>query len=116
MKNYYQMIVDLSSQKCGKDDYSNKQKVKKHNKAMTKLNSLDKELNNVEGETVLLQLLHHKSEQVVLSSAMLCLKLNFHVEEAKKRIAFVRDTSKDSIISFNAEMMLKNLRENNKKS
>ena len=107
MKDYYQIIVELSTRKCAKDDYGNKQKVREHNKAMTKLNSLDKELDNVEGKNVLFKLLYHDNDQVILSAAMLCLKLNFHIDETKKRIAFVRDTSKDSIISFNAEMLLK---------
>ena len=31
MKDYYQIIVELSTRKCAKDDYGNKQKVRDHN-------------------------------------------------------------------------------------
>ena len=112
MKDYYNVIVELSSKLCYKDDYGVKKKVKEHNKAMTKLNRLDQEMNNPEGKQVLLELLYHTNDQVILSAAMLCLKLKFNLSDAKKRIAYVRDESSDSIVSFNAEMMLKSFNNN----
>ena len=109
MKDYYNIIVELSSKLCYKDDYGVKEKVKEHNKAMTKLNRMDQEMNNPEGKQILLELLYHKKDHVILSAAMLCLKLKFNLNDAKERSAYVRDESSDSIVSFNAEMMLKSL-------
>ena len=107
MKDYYNIIVDLSRKKCYKDEFVCKAKLREHNKAMAKLYKMDKELNNPEGEQVLLKLLYHDDDRVIISAAMLCLKLKIHPKETMERMMYVRDNSKDSIISFEAEMMIK---------
>ena len=48
MKDYYNLFVELSLQQCTKNDYGNKQKVKKHNAAYKKLNKLQDEMMNSE--------------------------------------------------------------------
>ena len=90
---------------CG--DYGSKKRVKEHNKAMDKIYNLKDELNNPEGEEILLRLLFHENGMVVLNAAMLCLELNFHKKEKKERVIYVKDSSKDPLIQFNAETMLK---------
>lgn len=107
MKDYYKIIVDLSSKLCYKDDYDCKEKVKAHNKAMTNINKLDQELNNPEGAQILLDLLYHEDDRVILSAAMLCLKLKFHQKETLERMICVKNNSMDSTISFEAEMMIR---------
>ena len=37
---------------------------------------------------------------------MLCLKLSFHRKETIERITYVKNNSNDSIVRFEAEMML----------
>ena len=107
MKDYYKIIVELCGKLCYKDDYGCKEKVRAHNRAMTKLFKLDKELNTPEGSEILMKLLYHENDHVILSAAMLCLKLKIHPKETLERMIYVRDNSKDSIISFEAEMMIK---------
>ena len=107
MKDYYNIIVDLSSKKCYMDEFVCKAKLREHNKAMTKLYKMDQELNNPEGEQVLLKLLYHDDDRVVLSAAMLCLKLKFHSKETMERLIYVKNNSTDQMISFSAEMMIK---------
>ena len=107
MKDYYNIIVELCGKLCYKDDYGCKEKVRAHNRAMTKLFKLDKELNTPEGSEILMKLLYHENDHVILSAAMLCLKLKIHPKETLERMIYVKDNSKDSIVAFEAEMMIR---------
>ena len=48
MKDYYNLFIQLSLQQCLKNDYSDKEKVKKHNKATKKLQLIQKEMKQVD--------------------------------------------------------------------
>jgi hypothetical protein len=98
MKDYYNIIVDLSCKRCNKDDYGSKKRVREHNKAMDKLFKLGKELNNPEGKELLLKLLYHENEHVILVATMFCAKLGFHPDETLERLIYVKNNSKDFIM------------------
>ena len=106
MIDYRELIIELSRKKCFMDEYGNKTRRKEHNSAMSKLNDLAVDLNNPEGEKILHELLDHEDERVIMSAAMLSFKLDFNRIKAIQKTVYVRDNSKDSIISFGAEMML----------
>ena len=106
MKDYYKIFVELCSHLCYADDYGSKKKVRVHNRAMDKIVKLENELDTPEGAEILLKLLFHENDHVILSSAMLCLKLKLHENEVKERVKYVHQNSKDHTIRFDAKMML----------
>ena len=106
MKDYYNLFVELSLQQCTKDEYTNKQRVKKHNTASKQLKQLQAEMKSNDSKEILFMLLNHKDDRVKVNAASLCLQINVLVDEAihvlKEIIAF----SNDSTICFSAKTLL----------
>ncbi|MBE5791575.1 MAG: DUF2019 domain-containing protein [Clostridiales bacterium] len=106
MKDYYNTFVDLSLQGCKKDDYADKQKVKKNNAAFKKLYSMQDEMRQNVSEEIWYKLLNHEDDRVKVHAATFCLKINILVEQAIVTLEKIRDDSGDSTISFSAKMVL----------
>ncbi len=107
MRDFYNLIIELSQKTCFKDDYESKKKVREHNRAMTKLYNLKNEMNTSECSQILLKLLEHEDDRVVLNAAMLCVELKFNLKETKRKLEWVLNESDDSILSLNAEQLLR---------
>ena len=109
MNNYYDKIVELCKELLRDwDDCGDRKKVIMNNRAMNRLWKLDEKMNNDDGKNVLLKLLNHENDRVVLTAAMLCIKMNFNVEETLKKIEYIKCNSQQSLLRHEAEMMLYN--------
>lgn len=106
MKDYYNIIIELCSHLNSADDMGDKKKVRAHNKAHDELRKLIDELDTPEGAEILFKLLFHENDHVILSAAMLCWELKIHENELRERIKYVRETSQDRMVRFEAGMML----------
>ena len=106
MKDYYKLFVELSLQQCTKNDYANKQKVKKHNVASKKLNELQNEMKQNVSEDILYVLLNHEDDRVKVNAASFCLQSEILIEKAVLTLKKIIDVSDDSTICFSAKMLL----------
>lgn len=109
MQNYYDRFVQLSLQLCLKEDYADKQKLKAHDKAMTQLDKLQREMAKTDCSRVILALLEHPEERVRMGAAAFCIKIRIYIEKATAVLDNIIDTSNDSTIIFSAEMILKHM-------
>lgn len=109
MKNYYELFVDLCLQQCTKNDYKYASRVRKHNAAYTKIGKLKAEMKEIDCTEILNRLLSHEDDRVRLNAASLCLQMNVLVDKALLTLKNIVDFSKDSMLSFSAEMVLKNM-------
>ena len=106
MKAYYNLFVQLSLQQCTKNDYANKQKVKKHNEAAKKLNKLQDEMKQNIREETLCMLLNHEDDRVKINAASFCLHSKVLVEQSVLTLKKIIADSDDSTICFSAKMLL----------
>ena len=106
MKNYYNLFVELSLKQCTEQDYADKQKVKTHNAAVSKLALLAAEMKEIDCAEILGQLLRHEDDRVRLNAASLCLQNGVLIEEAKQALNNIISFSTDSTIRFSAKMVL----------
>lgn len=106
MKDYYNSFVELSLQQCAKNDYANKEKVRKHNVASKKLLALQEEMKKNADEEVLYALLGHEDDRVKLNAASFCLQLGLLTEPSVLALKKVADDSGDTVIRFSAKMLL----------
>lgn len=110
MKDYYDLLVELSLQQCTKSDYANKLKVKKHNATSKKLNKLqDEMMQNISNDT-LCALLNHEDDRVKVNAASFCLKSEVLVEQSILTLKKIIADSNDSTICFSAKMLLQKYR------
>ena len=109
MKDYYNLFVELSLQQCTKNDYANKQKVKKHNEASKFLKKLQDEMNKNVDNDVLYSLLKHEDDRVKINAASFCLHCGILIDHAVLTLRKIIDTSDDSTIRFSAEILLQNI-------
>lgn len=93
-------------------DYADKHKVKAHNSAMKKLNSICEELkiNTPYAIEFLSRLLKNENEQVRLTAASHCFNLDLCMQQAKNVLLDIQRNSKNKIHVFNAEMVLNYLK------
>ena len=108
MKDYYNLFVELSLQQCTKNDYANKQKVKKHNAALKKLNNLRDEMKQNVSEEIVHMLLNHDDDRVKVNAAAFCLQSKILIEQAFFTLEKIINISDDSSICFSAKMLLQN--------
>lgn len=106
MKDYYNSFVELSLQQCAKNDYANKEKVRKHNAASKKLLALQEEMKKNADEEVLYALLGHEDDRVKLNAASFCLQLGLLIEPSVLTLKKLANDSDDSTICFSAKMLL----------
>ena len=106
MKDYYNSFVELSLQQCAKNDYANKEKVRKHNVASKKLLVLQEEMKKNADEEVLYALLGHEDDRVKLNAASFCLLLGLLIEPSVLTLKKLANDSDDSTICFSAKMLL----------
>ena len=116
MKNYYDTFVGFCLQLCTKHDYKSALKVKRHNRALTKIDKLIEEINNADCSKVFGELLNHDNENVKLGAASACLQSNIFVDKAVDTLKKLSETTEDWSISFSAKMVLEQFEKNNKMS
>lgn len=89
---------------------------KTHNKEMKKLNKLMLSISqDVElCKAVYVELLKNENPVTLLNASSECLKLNIFVEQAIKNLKSLTKRNDIGIISFNAEMMLREWKKLNK--
>jgi hypothetical protein len=109
MKNYEEMIIELALSTNDAMDYLDKAKVRRHNKAMTKLYAIADELKADESNAsrVYSGLLTHPEEKVRLTAASHLIQLNLCTEEARKTMHDLSTNSNDAFIRFEAGMFPK---------
>lgn len=105
MKEYYNLFVELSLKQCTKQDYADKQKVKRHNAAIRELALLEAEMKRNNCTDILGQLLCHEDDRVKINAASLCLQTGVLIKEAKQTLNYIINFSTDSTIRFCAEMV-----------
>ena len=106
MKDYYNSFVELSLQQCAKNDYANKEKVRKHNVASKKILALQEEMKKNADEEVLYALLGHEDDRVKINAASFCLLLGLLIEPSVLTLKKLANDSDDSTICFSAKMLL----------
>ena len=109
MTDYYQLFIDLCLQQCTKDDFADPQQIKAHNLAINKLYKLQSEMKKTDCKGILKMLLSHEDDRVRINSAAMCLQESILADDAILTLRQVVNTSKDSILSFSAEMLLKKI-------
>ncbi|MGI6745671.1 MAG: DUF2019 domain-containing protein [Acutalibacteraceae bacterium] len=109
MMNYEDLYIQLCMLKIDNAiDYADKHKVKAHNSAMKKLNSICEEfkMNTPYAIEILSHLLNNENEQVRLTAASHCFNLDLCRQQAKDVLLDIQKNSKNKINVFNAEMVL----------
>jgi len=109
MKDYYKLFIDLSLQQCLKDDYTDKEKVKAHNKASKKMRQLQKEMKQNDCSDILCDLLEYQDDRVKVNAVFLCLQMDIHREKASQTAREIIVGSSDSTIIFSAKTALQNM-------
>lgn len=109
MDDIYSLFVMYCLQTCSHDEYGDKKRVREHNKAITRLNMLQEQMNSMPDRSceVVYELLNHEDSKVRLYAASHCLKYNLNMELAVFTLTQLRDYCVDKTISFSAEMTLK---------
>ena len=98
-----QEFVQLCLQTMGKEDYGDRQKRLRHNRAVTKLEKLKKQL----GREDAAKLLDHGDPRVRIYTASACLEQGFLKKEAAAALRLAAKTEKDPTLKFSASMLLK---------
>ena len=109
MKDYFNLFIQLSKQQCLKNDYIDKQKLKKHNFASRKLKEIREEMKKSDCSAVLENLLRYDDERVKLNAATACIEMGVFIDDATNVLLEIIEKSDDSTLSFSAKMILKNL-------
>lgn len=113
MKDYAKLYIQYcSSLLVDKDDYADKQKLKIHNSAAKKLNTICEELRvDIPYATELLSdLLENENEQVKLTVASHCLRLDICKDRAVNVVADIQKHTSNKFHAFDAEIILKSLK------
>lgn len=78
MKDYYTLLVDLAQKRILFEELLDKQCRRRHNRAMTKIVKLWKELaqNDVDCDELFSRLLAHENMRVVVLAADICYRIN----------------------------------------
>lgn len=107
MKDYYNLIVELSLQECKKEDYCDKKKLRAHNAAALKLFKLRPEMKQYDCDEILRRLLSHEDDRVKNNAGAICLYNDVIPDEAEIALKNVMESSSDPTLRFSAEMILK---------
>ena len=78
MKDYYTILVDLAQKRILDHDLLNKQELKRHNRVMTQIVKLWKELavNDMDCNELFYRLLSHENPRVLVVTATICYWIN----------------------------------------
>lgn len=109
MKDYYNLYIQLSLQQCIQSDYSDKEKVKKHNAAAKKIAHLQEEMKEIDCADILDKLLSYEDNRVKLNASSFCLQTNIHREKAMYVLESIVNTSNDETLRFSAQMLLQRI-------
>jgi len=106
---YYEAYVELVSQLCGREDYGDKQKVRRHNAAMKKLQALQMKMCEDLGHAsdAIEQLLESDYERVRVYIAYFCVEQNLYAEKAANVLRGIVKHSDDKMHRYYAHMALK---------
>lgn len=107
MKDFYSLFVEYCSMLCRKDDYTDKKKVKAHNTAVAKLESVFEEMKQNDALHVLSELLKHEDDTVKLNAAAYCLKSDLYCQTAIGVVKKIENSSEDDTLRLSAKMLLK---------
>lgn len=105
MKDFYTSFIKLSLMQCTKHDYADKQKVRRHNAAVKKLNLIEEDMKKVDCTGVLTKLLQHEDDRVRINAASFCLQTGIVLDEAKRTLDDIAHSCTDPTIRFCAEML-----------
>jgi len=109
MKDYYNLIVDLSMQQLLVDDYADKIKIRKHDRAMNKILKLQEEMMDIECDDVILKLLEHSEERVKLEGVVCCKRKRIYLDKAKEVLEDVINNPKDPTMQYAAEKLFEQI-------
>ena len=109
MKDYYDLFVALSLQQCTKNDYTDKNKLKKHNAASKKLKKLQLAMKENVSEDILRALLDHEDDRVKINAASFCLESKILSNQATLTLKNIVNISNDETICFSAKMLLQKI-------
>lgn len=112
MNNFYEQFVTLSLMMCSKSDYNDLNKVKKHNKALSKLAELTQSIDINDNIDVLNLLLLHEDSRVKINAASLCIEKHVLTALSTKVLSQIIDSCDDSTMCFSAKMLLKSFKNN----
>lgn len=107
MKDYYNLIVELSLQECKKEDYCDKKKHRAHNAAALKLFKLRPEMKQCDCDEILRKLLSHEDDRVRYSAGGICLYNDVLINEAEAVLKKLMESSSYPLLRFHAELSLK---------
>jgi len=90
-KYYIDKYLDLLFQTCTKPEDYGKISIRKHNKAIVRLNALQEEIckDNDLAEKIFFELLRNHDITVLLNATACCIHFNLHIEEAVKTLEFI---------------------------
>ena len=106
---YYEAYVELIGQLCSREDYADKQKVRRHNAAMKKLQALQMKMCEDLGHAsdAIEQLLESDRERVRVYIAYFCVEENLYVGTAADVLRDILKYSDDKMHRYYAHMALK---------
>ena len=107
MGDYYNLFVELSLQQCAKNDYADREKVRRNNAASKKLLVLQEKMKKNADEDVLYALLAHEDDRVKINAASFCLQLGLLIEPSILTLKKIANDSGDSTLCFSAKILLK---------
>ena len=108
MKDYYNLIVELSVQQCFlKEDYADKKKLRQHDKAVIKIIKLRNEMKQCDCDEILRKLLSHEDDRVRYSAGGICLYNDVLINEAEAVLKKLMESSSYPLLRFHAELSLK---------
>ena len=105
-RDYYNEFVALSLQQCTGRDYADQRKIKVHNAASKKLESLQAKLKGDDSTEMLNLLLCHEDDRVKINAAAQCLRINALVDRAIFTLENLVVSSDDPTMRFTAKMIL----------
>ena len=93
MKDYYTLLVDLAQERILFEELLDKQCRRRHNRAITKIVKLWKELaqNDVDCDKLFSRLLAHENMRVVVLAADICYRINDYKPISVKVLEMARD-------------------------
>ncbi|MBQ3505024.1 MAG: DUF2019 domain-containing protein [Oscillospiraceae bacterium] len=105
MKELYSLIIKYCISRCYTyDDLVDKKKLRLHNKAMSQLQKIQKEMYSEHDHctNIVLELLKHTDERVRMFAATYCLHANILVETGMQVLIQIRDYSESSYMRVSA--------------
>lgn len=98
--------MELCLQTMCKEDYGDKQKRQRHNRAVSRLETLKKQ-RSCQDAPQLLEMLNHEDSRIRIYAASACMELDILPKETVDVLRAVIVNEKDTTLKFSASMLLK---------